>query len=195
MSATPRLTIAPGFVQGTAKGGWLRPGDVDTEDAEDAFTVLAFDPGGTTGWSAFGVHKSAMRAESFPILDNILFWSAGQFSGPEFPQVFCMTALVEAWPLAGVVVEDFILRKFNMGRDLLAPVRVGDAFCYELWRVSEGRRYAVRQQPALAMTTITDERQHDIGMWIPGCPHANDAIKHGLTWLRRKKALLRKETS
>lgn len=161
---------------------------------EDAFVTIAFDPGGTTGWALFGVHKAAMRSDDYKILDNILFWSAGHFKGPEDDQVESMTRLAGAWPIASIVIEDFILRKFTMDRELLAPVRITAAFSHQLWLQDRGVRYAILQPPSLAMTTITDERQRSMDLWLPGMPHANDAIKHAVTWLRRKKTMLGKRT-
>lgn len=202
----------------------------------DLYTVIAFDPGGTTGWAVFSIHpdaigplpyarwlwgkftgmppsglsletRAALRAEwnaeradscLYKILDNVVFWSAGQYVGEEDDQVDEMISLVEAWPdESAVVTEQFTLRQFRMDEALLSPVRINAAFRHALRGTGmgkrrgrgPGRRY-VQQQPALAMTTITDERLKQSGYYNPtaGKPHARDAVRHALTFLRREKA-------
>lgn len=167
-------------------------GDVEFETGEpEPFYVLAFDPGGTTGWAVFGVWPEAMSDPAQKLLDSVAFWSAGQFTGDEDDQVDHMIALVEAWPEEGdIVVEDFILRQFTMARDLLAPVRVTAAFKYAL-----RPRTFTRQQPSLAMRSVTDERLKAWGFWTPlkGQEHARDAVKHAVTRLRLLKDQFVKE--
>lgn len=171
----------------------IAPDDVEIETGEpEPFYVLAFDPGGTTGWAVFGVWPDAMADPAQKLLDNLAFWSAGQFTGEEDEQVDQMISLVEAWPEeADIAVEDFILRQFTMARDLLAPVRVTAAFKYAL-----RPRTFTRQQPSLAMRSVTDERLKAWGFWAPlkGQEHARDAVKHAVTRLRLLKDQFMKES-
>lgn len=163
--------------------------------AED-YLSLAFDPGGTTGWSLFAVNRAAMRSETYGILNNISFWSAGQFAGPEGSQAQRMAALAHHWRVSSIVIEDFILRKFTMARELLAPVRVTARFQMAFELLDNPSPHGIVFQPAsLAMTAVTDERQKEWGFWLPGQPHANDATKHNITWLRRKKAIIKKQVA
>ncbi len=161
-------------------------------------TVLAVDPGGTTGWAVFAFDPKVFVQPETKILENIAFWSCGQFSGRENDQVDGLIGIAEAWPDASVVVEDFLLRQFNMGRELLAPVRITAAFSYALRSTGtegsrrgrgEGRKFYL-QQPALAKSTITDARLRASGFYSPtiGTEHARDAVRHALTYARRKKA-------
>jgi len=153
------------------------------EDTPDMYVAAAFDTGGITGWCVVGIHPDAMLGDpEIKIMDNIEFWSAGEFTGPEYDQVDEMVELIAAWPSARLINEDFILRKTSMSRDLLAPVRITAAL---EWAVRP--RYWVKQQPELAMTTITDERQKAMGLWIPGKEHARDATKHAFTFLKRQR--------
>src|SRR5215471_4818089 len=124
------------------------------------YEVVAFDPGGTTGWAVTSVHREAMEDDEYKILDNILFWTAGEFTGPWESQVDAMLELCGAWPEAKVVCEDFYLRQLAVD---LAPVRITGAFQYGL-RL-DGRKHKnakarpiIMQMPALAMTTVTDAR-------------------------------------
>jgi hypothetical protein len=164
--------------------------------SDDLYTAIGFDPGGTTGWAVFSVFPEALDEEDLKILDHVAFWSAGQFVGEESEQVHEMLELVRVWPDdAIVIVEDFVLRTYQRSRDLLSPVRISGAFEYGLWQMSfKPRGEIVRrtiqwQQPALAMSAITDGRLQQCGYWNPlvGQPHARDAVRHVLTWLRREK--------
>ena len=96
------------------------------------------------------------------------------------------------------MVEDFILRQFTMARDLLAPVRVTAAFQYGLraLRPANPRTY-VRQQPSLAMRSVTDDRLKAWGFWAPlkGAPHGRDATRHAITRLRLLKEQFVKEAA
>jgi hypothetical protein len=153
------------------------------EDDPDQYVVLALDPGGVTGWAVMGFHPEVMSGDpGYRALDNIEFWTAGEFSGAENSQCDETLELVASWPSARLVIEDFILRKQSMGRELLAPVRITAVLEYEI-----RPRYWVKQQPSLAMSTVTDERQKDAGLWIPGKPHARDALKHCLTFVKRQR--------
>jgi hypothetical protein len=159
-------------------------------DEESLYVSIAFDPGGTTGWSVFGVHIDAIYAPEFRLKDNIEFWSAGQFFGPERSQCAEMWALVEAWPRAKIVMEDFVLRKFTSARELLSPVRITARFDERL--ACEGDdRCIILQQSSLAMTAFTDDRLRRLGLYnhLSGQEHARDSVRHNLTWLRRAKKL------
>lgn len=155
----------------------------------------------------FYAEWSRLRTEAsgYRILDNVVFWSAGQFTGREDDQADEMISLVEAWPdRSPIVVEDFILRQFRQDRTLLSPVRINAKFEYLLRNTGIGKRRGfgpgrgrgrqfILQQPSMAKTTISDERLKaiDNGKYYrltAGRPHARDAIRHVLTFLRREKA-------
>lgn len=162
---------------------------------EDLYTTVSFDPGGTTGWFTIAVHSLAITSKDYKILDNVVTWSAGEFTGSRLSQVRQMLELVDAWPGAKIVVEQFILRQMNMDPMLLEPVAVTAAFQFGLEDRRKRRdpeRPIIFQQPSLAMTTITDDRLRAIGYYerLSGLPHARDAARHGLTWLRRAKQIL-----
>lgn len=96
-----------------------------------------------------------------------------------------MLAIVDAWPGAASLCEDFILRTSNMARDVLSSVRVTAAFEFGLWMI--GRIEAPRQSPSLAKTTVTDDRLKRWGFYRRegGMRHARDADRHAITFLRR----------
>lgn len=96
-----------------------------------------------------------------------------------------MLYLVDIWPGAAILVEDFILRTSNMSRDVLSSVRVTAAFEFGLWMM--GRNEVPRQQPSLAKTTATDDRLKAWGLYRSegGMRHARDADRHAITFFRR----------
>lgn len=151
------------------------------------YTTTGTDPGGTTGWCLVVVDKWALLKPDWKILDHVEFWAAGEWTGVEQRQSHAAAELAQKWQANAVVVEDFILRTMRGGRELLAPVRVTAGIEQELHPAGI---HIIRQQPSLAMTTMTDIRLREQGLWLPGMPHANDATRHVFTWLRRKKALL-----
>jgi hypothetical protein len=119
------------------------------------------------------------------ILDNVTHWACGQFVGSEFEQVDQMLDLADDWPGAALLCEDFVLRRFDASRAVLAPVRLNAAFRYSIAR---DRRVHL-QNPQLALTAITDARLKAFGYWenTEGEVHARDAIRHALTFLKRLK--------
>lgn len=166
------------------------PEDLIDLDVDDLYVCIAFDPGGKTGWSIFAVHADAINDPEYRILDNIEFWSMGEFFGPEKEQAREMHELVEQWPTAKIVMEDFVLRKFSTARELLSPVRVCERFCGRMDQAGD-ERPIIKQQPSLAMTTITDDRLRKMKLYNAtiGFEHGRDAVRHNLTWLRRAKKL------
>lgn len=146
----------------------------------DSYQVLALDPGGTTGWAIFQVHPDAMTGDpEIPVLDNIEWWTAGEVTGKQDDQIDELVKLIEEWPAARLVTENFRVRSIQA---LLDPAEINAVL---RWAVRP--RYFVYQEPGLAMSTVTDERQKLWGYWLPGKPHARDAVKHGITFLKRKK--------
>jgi hypothetical protein len=96
-----------------------------------------------------------------------------------------MLYVVDMWPGAATLFEDFILRTSNMDRDVLSAVRVTAAAEFGLWMM--GRISLPRQSPSLAKTTATDERLKAWGLYqrSGGMRHARDADRHAITFYRR----------
>lgn len=176
----------------------------EDEITYDAATVIAIDPGGTTGWSLISVHPQCLIEPDAAVLDNIFQHQHGQVdcgshrgnlgtslhsgisTDGEFSGVYDLAKFIHGWPCAAVVIEDFILRQHRMDRDLLSPVRVTSALGYCLWR--KGRDYHV-QTPADAKSVCTDERLKRWQMYDPvgSLVHARDADRHAILFLRRCK--------
>ncbi len=178
------------------------------DEYEGTVPIIALDPGGTTGWSLFEVHPEALSPRKehrdIGVLKNVIRWRHGQIDcgtskgdlgtalhagisvSGENAGIGEILGLIRNWPLAAVVVEDFILdpKRFNTGRDLLSPVRITSGISYDLWL--QGRNYFV-QSPGLAKATARDEQLRNWGFYDRhgGLNHARDADRHALTFLRR----------
>lgn len=168
-------------------------------------TVIAFDPGGTTGWSLITVHPSALVDDDIKVLDNIEQHQHGQvdcgarkgnwgISGYEGISTTgeaagCadLIALCRAWPGAAVLIEDFKLRQFRKDQDLLSPVRVTAAISQSLWNSNRG---FFTQSPGDAKHACTDARLKAWGLYQRegGLEHARDADRHAVFFLKRCKA-------
>lgn len=176
--------------RGARSGPAIRPEEMHEPVKRSAVvTSIWFDPGVKTGWSVFTVWREAMERADYPILGNVLSWSAGWFTGTEFEITNQMVDLVEAWDEgAHVGYEDFTIRKLG-GRELLSSPRIAARF-QDRMDVA-GRRVETPQMPSLAMTTVTDDRLRRWGFWasLPGTDnsHARDAVAHNITWLKRAK--------
>lgn len=155
---------------------------------------LAFDPGVSTGWCVHRLPKERLLAEGFLQAirpGNGGAWNAGEFTGGDNYAVDTMldiSRLVyeevdeEAGDEWVILVEDFILRRLQMDRALLSPVRIGAMFAREM-----------RHAPVLvdfrtssdAMNVVTDGRLRDWNLYRPGSNHARDAQRHSILTARR----------
>lgn len=178
------------YIKPNSSGVVVSPDDFGDEDDDEMYTTIAFDPGGTTGWAVFQVYLAAIEDESYRIKDNITFWTAGEFRGTESIQADQMFELVEAWPDAKVVIEDFILRKFSSARELLSPVRITERLDDRMY-CNCPNRPLIKQPASLAMTTVTDIRLKKMGLYnaLSGQEHARDAVRHNITWMKRAKQI------
>lgn len=179
------------FVQPNSKGVVVSPNDFDDiGDDSEMYTTVSFDPGGTTGWAVFRIHLEAIEDPEYRIMDNITFWTAGEFRGAECVQADQMFELVQAWTDAHIVIEDFVLRKFSSARELLSPVRITERLDDRLYFHKDGRPL-IKQPASLAMTTVTDNRLKKMGLYnaLAGQEHARDAVRHNITWMKRAKQI------
>lgn len=154
-------------------------------------TVIAVDPGGTTGWSVMCVEPDCLADPEISVLASIVHWASGQVDGEENAQAHALVTLIASWPHAAVVCENFTLRTFKQSRELLSPVRITSKLDYVMNRGLEdvapaGRRIWL-QEPSMAKGTATDDRLKDWGLYrrVGGEEHARDATRHAITFLRR----------
>ena len=102
----------------------------------------------------------------------------------EVIQVRQVAGLLDNFPEATLVIEDFQLRMFNQDRETLSPARLRLAF--EAEEIIHGvGRVPFLQQPSEAMSTATDDRLKRANLYFAGMPHATDAARHAVTFLRK----------
>lgn len=167
-------------------------------------TIIAIDPGGTTGWSLMSVHPEALIEPNADLFENMFEHQHGQVdcgshrgnldttlhegisTEGEFSGVYDIVDLIASWPSAAVIIEDFTLRQMRMDRDLLSPVRITSAIGYAMWLA--GRDYHV-QSASDAKRVCTDERLRKWGVYESSGAqrHARDADRHAILFLRKAK--------
>lgn len=171
--------------------------------------VIAFDPGGTTGYCVMGVQPEALTATD-SLHENLKHIEYGQIDcgtkhgqtgagmnrghdglnmPGEYAGIVQMMNLREDFKESPIVIEDFVLdvHKANRGRDLLTPVRIISGFSM-LLQYSFGSEQLERifiQNRSLAKTTCTDERLRNWGLYDSSSgAHSRDATRHALYFLR-----------
>jgi hypothetical protein len=126
---------------------------------------------------------------------SIQHWACGETHKNEDQMSSEMLELFDMWGDAAVGIESFTLRQLAVE---LSPVTVKAKIEYGLWLaekweaeevgrdVGRPRRVWI-QSASTAKTKLTDDRQHDFGLWVPGKDHKRDAIKHCYTFLSRTR--------
>lgn len=186
--------------------GKLKRG-IGVYDPRELAMVLAFDPGGITGWCAIGVKPDDMIENSSPAWENIVYMNYGEISSyhatdesfvnfkgfnlmGENTAVADMSQLAGVeWPDSAIVLEDFVLdpNLANSGRDLLTPVRLIAAFSYAMTIEHDSPLYqrTFIQNRSPVKTTITNDRLKHWKLFEPHPrDHIRDATRHALYFLR-----------
>jgi hypothetical protein len=166
--------------------------------------VVSFDPGVTTGWAVHRLDLDSLKKEGFAatIYGSASGFTSGQINGDgsdasEFRTVDTMMDIVRAGYVLGdygagdlfaIVMEDFVLRRSEASRSLLAPVRVFSRFEMSLHlatRDSGLRLPYVKQSAADAKNVVSDMRLRRWNVYVPGREHARDAQRHGILFARK----------
>lgn len=167
--------------------------------------VLAFDPGGTTGWALADVDVSAWGEMLGDVQLSLL---CGQIKVPsESENAWRMMELVGEHGPDVVVLEDFVVMPnglHNPKRDWTSPMRLLAVIDFWWWMaqwgpvdVMDGREMRarmplkVKQMPG-EKDIITDELLKKWGLWRTqkrqgGGPHAMDALRHLIVFMRKGK--------
>jgi hypothetical protein len=145
--------------------------------------AMGVDPGGTSGVSIIGVHERTIYRD-YP--GRISYFEAFEVSGGYTAQALEIAAVSrEFYPLA-LIVESFYPAKPITSEEYLSPIRVGEriAFCVET-------SYLICpffwQTPSQAMSTATDTRLKQWGLYQSGPDHMKDSTRHAITFIRRAK--------
>ena len=153
-------------------------------------SVLAFDPGETTGWCAMTLSKSKFLITKQYRLDTEVRFSSGQVNCRD-DENDGVRRLLNVWadfPLACVVHEDFIIdfNKIDQARHTLSPVRITAKFEFGayLHGLSEEQIFIQNRSPV--KTTCTDDRMKVWGLYDSHSGrHARDATRHAFYFFRR----------
>jgi hypothetical protein len=150
--------------------------------------IFAVDPGTTTGVArgVFGICES--------VWDGVASaqWESWEVEGKPSVQAWEIMGEFLDWrnsldgngsPMsAHFVIEDFVVRLgqgASSRRELLDPVRVASGCEALAWTRGGLRWVTIEYQQPSEMSTYTNKRLRDHGMWVRGAgDHRHDAIKH-----------------
>lgn len=160
------------------------------QNHNDWCELLAFDPGGTTGWAVMCVKPKDMLSEK--VLNNKLLqhFAHGQILGSEHAQMDQLVELVDIWPHAAVVSESFVQKIRNTGLETdeaYSPVRINAVV---KWWLATEDRYLFKQSAQQAKDRWTVERLEAAKLDPEGghkTRHARDGVRHGALFLGRAR--------
>ena len=131
------------------------------------FNVIAFDPGGTTGYAIATVSDSG----------RFHFEYSGQQRYSRYSEVFGM--LESLIPLY-VIAESFEFRKGAQHHGIVLESR--DVLgVLKLWCEIRGSHFCL-QSPSVGKAFTTNARLRQHGIYKIAADHANDASRHLLRW-------------
>lgn len=134
-------------------------------------TMLSLDPGGTTG-----VAIIEYGTESYEVIKTLQIRNGLQgFLDFHWDEL-------EDWEFDEIVCESFDLREGVYGADL-SPVYIIGAL-EALYPKAVNK--IIYQKPS-QKSLCEDDRLRKLGLHEPGRPHANDAVRHGIIYLRNSK--------
>jgi len=133
--------------------------------------LVSVDPGVTTGVSFISYDDDSVQLEEAFQIGN----GRRGFIDFLYREIKNPSMDVETF-----VCEDFILRPGVHGANIEPAFIIG---------AMEGilENYKVNMQEAGLKKLVNDERLKKMGMFKTGWPHANDATRHGIIYLRNKK--------
>ena len=129
------------------------------------FTIIAFDPGQTTGY-AIGevcIGRFNFRSSGQAIFGRSDLWGLLSSIGPEY-----------------VLTESFEFR--NRARDNLILDSRNVMGVLELWCQINNRQYRT-QTAATGKGYFDNAKLKELEAYRVSCPHANDATRHLLHWI------------
>lgn len=172
------------------------------KNSEAKIRVVAFDPGGTTGWSIMETTLGALDDNTIPVHEILTGWWHGQIvcndekiDNYEQVAIDAMAELITAQAAAddfAVVMESYQIRSKRTDAETISPIRFIAGVEQYVWDMC---RYMAKQGPS-EKTGVTDERLETWGLYLrDGQQHARDADRHALLFLKKlraKKSLQRK---
>lgn len=154
--------------------------------------IVAIDPGVTTGvaWSLLGdLNQVCLDLLTEGNRGDVVEVKARDVPWGELDAANTIVDIIEAVDIkvgvARIVIEDFVLRRFTMGKEGLAPVRVTAYLEAELDHRLHCLDLIEKQGASSALGVVTDDRLKRWGAWVKGKPHGRAASKHLITAIRR----------
>lgn len=131
-------------------------------------TILALDPGGTTGWAFARWERDASTFEEVQ-------WNMGHL-GPEEHHLELYNFLgMQHTQHYTIVTERFEYRNTSRpGLNLMSREYIGVTKMF----VAEREIPIVEQNASQAKGFVKDPRIKDLGLWYAGHKHAMDAVRH-----------------
>lgn len=132
--------------------------------------VLSLDPGGTTGYAITSFHEDL----------TLEIERSGQIKNSLSGFLDFQWDVLESEKLDFIICENFELREGVYGADL-SPVYIIGAL-EALYPTVPIIYQAPYQKPL-----VDDDRLKRLGLYEPGKPHRNDAVRHMVIYLRNTK--------
>lgn len=153
-------------------------------------TVVAYDPGGTTGWAVMCVEPKTLLKNQPATSTIIKHYASGEITGEEPEQCDQIAELIDAWADSAVVGEQFTIRKFLQNREFMAPERINACI---RWHLHGYGRPLFTQTPEMAKSKWDDGRlkrtkTNGSPWWVVGKDHARDGTRHAGLFIDRARA-------
>jgi hypothetical protein len=152
--------------------------------------VLAYDPGGTTGWAVACITPKDLLSDKVINHRLLKHFAHGQIVGDEMTQIDQLVELVDIWPKAAVVGESFVQRIRNTGLETdeaYSPVRINATL---RWWLATEDRHQFKQTPSQAKDRWTDDRLDEVKLNPEGghaTRHARDGVRHAMLFMGRAR--------
>lgn len=135
-------------------------------------TVLAFDPGGHTGWAMWRAEK-LVNDKGVPEYYNE-FTNSGCFEDKNHHEKIVALIELQRTEVFHLVTESFLDRPGrNTSTELISRDYIG---AMSLWSQQHNVRL-IQQNAAVAKGFITDKKLKAMGHWSPN-KHSRDAMRH-----------------
>lgn len=140
-------------------------------------TVLALDPGGSTGWAMWRAEK-LVNAEGIAEYYNE-FTTSGCFTDPDHHETLIALIELQRTEVFHLITESFINRPEKATQsELISRDYIG---AMTLWCKQNDVRLH-QQSSALAKTFVTDKKLKAMGYWSTN-KHSRDALRHMLFYM------------
>lgn len=153
------------------------------------YNLIAFDPGGRTGWAWWRIHYRAFSRPEHKVLANVMHHASGEYGGTEHDNVNQCLGLIDKAregryrSRMHVVSEGFQLTQIKGGKNLLIPERINTLLEWELSK----RGMTLTIQGRAERTGVTHDKLKAMGYKKRYPKDEFAAMQHGVTWLFKEK--------